>query len=230
MPRLVAASVKGPRKFVLLAVVVSACLALFFAQRAQAAAYVNPFWANVSASQESAISMVSERAMSPEGVDLRTGELFWNHYLLRTPGVIDDLVFSFTWRSMIAGSSQLGNGIIPNWEVTANYVLLLPGTPNAANGHAVDIRRGTGRIDRFMWNGALYVAPGDVFDTLTIPGATYVLTDKWGNVENFNANGTLGTSVDRNGNTVTWTQTGYQEPVRVRPPEHPPGAAGGTGS
>jgi len=52
MPRLVAASVKGPRKFVLPALFVSACIAMFFAQRGQAAVFVTPFWANGSAASD----------------------------------------------------------------------------------------------------------------------------------------------------------------------------------
>ena len=125
MPKLIAIASRGKNRYFAIAFVLALGLVWWNARPARGAPYVNPFWANGSPSQESAIATVANRAMSPEGVDLRTGELFWNHYLFRTPGVVGDMVFSFTWRSMITGSSQLGNGIVPNWEVTAQYVLLL---------------------------------------------------------------------------------------------------------
>jgi len=183
-------------------------------RQAIAAPYVNPFWANNSPSQESAICEVASRAMACESakcgtgscgtgcagcgrccdvtVDVRTGELFWDKVLLTTPGVVEDNVFSIRWRSMIGGASQLGQGMLPSWETTAQYVLLNPGTPNGVNGHRVDIRRPSGRVDTFMWNGTAYTAPSDVFDTLTTVSGNYRLTDKWGNRIDFDARGCPG--------------------------------------
>ncbi len=222
-----------------LAVLSGICLGVFLYTEALAAPYVNPFWTNNSPSQESAICDVASRAMSCESakcgtgscgggcggcgkccdvtVDLRTGELFWDKVLFTMPGVIEDNVFAIRWRSMISGASQLGSGMLPGWETTANYVLLNAGAPNGPNGHRVDIRRPTGRVDAFMWNGSAYTAPSDVFDALTTVSGNYRLTDKWGNKVNFDAQGMPATFVDRNGNTDTPTystaykMTGYTD-------------------
>jgi hypothetical protein len=96
-------------------------LSVLFYRDAQAAPYVNPFWTNASPSQESAIDMVADRAIICESgdataaggrlsIDLRTGEVFYDLFLFDTPGVVEDNVFALRWRSMISGSSQLGNG------------------------------------------------------------------------------------------------------------------------
>jgi hypothetical protein len=66
-------------------------------REAQGAPYVNPFWANNSTSQESAIDMVADRATICESgnataagsrlsIDLRTGEIFYH----RIPDDDDD--------------------------------------------------------------------------------------------------------------------------------------------
>lgn len=126
---------------------VAAMLGFVFVRTAQAAPYVNPFWTNGSPSQESAIPEVAKLAMSPEGVDVRTGELFWDHFLFRTPGLLEDNVLAIRWRSMISGSSQLGRQVLPSWETTPNKVILNLSNPNGVNGHRVDVRR----LDAFMW-------------------------------------------------------------------------------
>ena len=128
--------------------VASVVLGVFLYAEALAAPYVNPFWTNASPSQESALCEVAERAMACESakcgtgscgsgcggcgrccdftVDLRTGELFWDKKLFNLPGVVEDNVFAIRWRSMVNGSSQLGSGMLPSWETTAQYVLLIP--------------------------------------------------------------------------------------------------------
>ncbi|HEX5030250.1 MAG TPA: RHS repeat-associated core domain-containing protein [Candidatus Eisenbacteria bacterium] len=190
-------------------------------RQAIAAPYVNPFWAQNSPSQESAICDVASRAMSCESakcggkccdvtVDVRTGELFWDKVLFTMPGVVQDNVFAIRWRSMIGGASQLGSGMLPSWETTAQYVVLDQAVPNGPNGHRVDIRRPTGRVDAFVWSGTAYTAPSDVFDTLTTVSGNYRLTDKWGNQINFDGAGMPATYVDRNGNTDTFTYTSYK--------------------
>jgi len=202
------------RALAIVGLFVAAVLAVFMVQRAALAApYANPFWVNNSGSPESALPSVANLAIVTEGkrcrsdscgrvrVDVRTGEFFWDHVLFRTPGLVQDNVFAIRWRSMIGGASQLGRQILPSWET---YVLLMPGTPNAPNGHRVDIRRPSGRVDAFMWNGAAYAGPGDVFDTLTTnAGGNYVLTDKYGNSTTFDARGMPAQATDRNGNTDT---------------------------
>ena len=186
-------------------------------REAHAAPYVNPFWANNSVSPESPVAMVASLALVREGercnpstgtilVDARTGELFFDHMLFKTPGLLEDNVFSLRWRSMISGSSQLGNGVVPSWEPTVQYVLLIPGSPNAPGGHRRDLRRPGGRIDPFTWNGAAYVAPTGVYDTMTLNGqGNPVVTDKWGGSETFDGLGMPAQKQDPNGNT--WTPT-----------------------
>ena len=173
-------STRRPYVALIVLMVLGVLLSVLFQERAEAAPYVNPFWANNSASPETAIAHIANLAMSPEGVDMRTGELFWDHFLFRMPGVLQDKVFSLRWRSMIGGSSQLGNGILPSWEITAKYVLLIPGNPNGPGGHAYDMRSSYGRIDRHTWNGAIYTKAADVFDTITVAGGLVTLTTKWG--------------------------------------------------
>jgi len=203
-------------------------ISVAFQLRAQAAPYVNPFWTNGSSSQESAIDMVADRAIVCESgnakaagsrlsVDVRTGELFYDLFLFSTPGVVEDNVFALRWRSMISGSTQMGNGMIGSWETTANYVLLNAGAPNGPSGHRVDIRRPSGRVDAFLWNGTAYVAPADVFDTLTTVSGLYRLTDKWGNRIDFDTRGMPATYTDRNGNAdaatynALYQMTGYTD-------------------
>jgi hypothetical protein len=79
---------------------------------------------------------------------------------------------------MISGPSQFGNAMLPSWEITANYVVVNGGSPNAANGHYVEIRRPSGRVDQFWWNGSAYAAPTGVFDALTTVGGNYLLTGR----------------------------------------------------
>jgi RHS repeat-associated protein len=162
--------------------------------------------------------MVSDLAISPEGVDVRTGELMWDHFLFRTPGLVADNIFAIRWRSMISGASQLGNRILPSWEITAQYVVIDQQNPNAPNGHKVLLRHATGRIDTFMWDGAVYVGPPDVFENLyTNPQGNYVLLGKWGDTMTFDPFGMPATYTDRNGNTDTYTydasyrMTGYTD-------------------
>jgi len=201
-------------------------------RQALAAPYTDPFWTNNSPSQESAICDVASRAMACESskcgtgscgggcggcgkccdvtVDVRTGELFWDKVLFKMPGVVEDNVFAIRWRSMISGASQLGSGMLPSWETTAQYVLLNAGNPTGANGHAYDIRRPTGRADRFTWNGTAYASPADVFDTFTLVSGNGRLTDKWGNRIDFDAQGMPAAFVDANGNTDTPAYTAYK--------------------
>ena len=124
MSKLIPTTRAGQLYAIVALILVGAALVSLFQERAHAAPYVNPFWANASPSQESAIDMVSGLAMTPEGVDARTGELMWDHFLFRTPGVVQDNVFAIRWRSMNGGSTQLGNQNLPSWEMTAQYVLL----------------------------------------------------------------------------------------------------------
>ncbi|MHC4163704.1 MAG: hypothetical protein ACYSUM_16375, partial [Planctomycetota bacterium] len=129
MSRLLPKTAEG-RALALMGLLGGAVFLTFFLSRAALATpYANPFWFNNSPSQESALCDVQKLAMSCESqrcgvqccdvtVDVRTGELFWDKVLFRTPGVLEDNVFAIRWRSMISGSSQLGTQILPSWEMT----------------------------------------------------------------------------------------------------------------
>jgi hypothetical protein len=203
-----------------LGVGVLAIVGAFMIQRAAlASVYSSPFWTNSSASVESAVPSVAELAMVTESsrcrsdscgdirVDARTGELFWDFTLFTTPGLLGDNAYAIRWRSMISGASQLGRQILPNWETTANYVIVNVGDPSAANGHYVEIRRGSGRVDVYWWNGSSYTKPTNVYDALTIHGGTgnYLLTDKFGGSLLFDANGMPSQVQDTNGNITYFT-------------------------
>ena len=86
------ASVRGftHRGVVTIAVLALLPLLMLLPGRAEGSSYANPWWSNNSASPESAIGLVASRAMSPEGVDLRTGEWIYDHELFTTPGLVAD--------------------------------------------------------------------------------------------------------------------------------------------
>ena len=160
---------RAGRAFALGVCIVIAALAVVTLNRtAEAAAYANPFFTTASPSQESAIPSVSGLACVTEctagkcrvlggtcpntKIDARTGEMHYKIAFFRTPGILGDNAFYLTWRSMLSGVTQFGNGWVPSWETTAEYVVVNGSNPNAANGHVVNIRRGeTGRIDTFTW-------------------------------------------------------------------------------
>ena len=176
--------------------------------------YVNPFWTQNSTSPEcgscSGCGCPKPSEWSPEGVSYRTGELKLDHFLFSTPGVLGSHAFALRWRSMNGGVSQLGRGVLPSWETTANKIILISGNPNGPSGHAVQIRRPIGVIDEFLWDGTAYgpnsCFSSEVSDTLTTNGSgNYVLTDKHGNSLTFDSLGMPATETDRNGNMVTYT-------------------------
>jgi len=224
MPRLVPRSGEGRAAAAVVAVFVVLVLLGVIHRLAVAAPYTNPFWSNASSSAESAVPHVADLAMVQEGnkcrsdscgefrVDVRTGELFWDHFMFDTRGVEGDHVFALRWRSMISGSTQVGRQMLPSWETTVKYVVLVPLNPTGNGGHRVDVRRPSGRIDAFTWNGTAYVAPSGVFDTLTTNGSgNYVLTTKQGFSKTFDANGMPAADDTPNGNTDTWTyNSSYQ--------------------
>src|SRR5262245_30111606 len=119
---------------------------------------------------------------------------------------------------MVAGTTQVGRGMLLSCEISAKQVIVNVGNPNAANGHYVEVRRPSCRIDVFWWSGTAYAAPSDVFDALTTNGSgNYVLTDKWNNRWTFDVRGMPATYTDRQGNVDTYTYnasyqlTGYTD-------------------
>jgi RHS repeat-associated protein len=234
MSRLLPKSAEGRTLAIMGLVGGAVFLMIFLIDAVLAAPYSNPFWSNNSPSQESALCDVQKLAMTCESqrcsvhccgekccdvtVDVRTGELFWDKTLFRTPGVLEDNAFSIRWRSMISGASQLGRQTLPSWETTVEYVVLNEEDPSGPNGHMGRVRRPSGRIDDYTWDGASYEGPADVRDTLTKNVAgNYVLTDKWGNQMTFDGDGMPAEGKDRNGNTDTYTydasyrMTGYTD-------------------
>jgi hypothetical protein len=162
-------------------VVLLAIVGAFMIQRtALASVYTNPFWTNSSSALESplcdvaGVAMVCESTKCGAGgagcggncgggchgekccdvtVDARTGELFFDKVLFTTAGLLGQNGYAIRWRSMVGGASQLGRQVLPSWETTANKVIVNSGNPNATNGHYVDIRRPSGRIDTYWWGG-----------------------------------------------------------------------------
>jgi len=210
-----------------------AALTLLFVREARANAATGPWWG--SGSGESPVGGtaglevvgISSQPICPPnpavsvGVNARTGELIfdvplWAYPTLRGGGGGGDgdgaLVAgvgeaSLRFRSFVGAGSQFGCGGagLASWENTAQYVVLNAGDPNGVNGHAVDLRRFTGRIDRFMWNGTAYVAPAGVSNALVKLGSgVYELTDKFGNRLTFDSQGMPATYTDRNGNETTY--------------------------
>ena len=181
--------------------------------RSARAAYSTPFWTQGSTSQESAIAAQAALAMSPEGVDVRTGELFWTQPLFSSPGRVDDNVFALNWRSMRSGVTQFGRGWLANWEITVEQIVVNSGSPNSNGGHYVNVRRPSGRIDVYDWNGAAYSAQAtDVYDALSLDGSgNYLLSDRWGGTWSFSASGLPATWTDRNGNVDTFTYNGSKQ-------------------
>ncbi len=224
MSDLIRAATRSPRlrRCVLGTLFVIATVVLLAHSIASAAPYQNPFWTNGSPSHESALignarrSRVLEGALCKKGcgkieVDPRTGELFVSLPFFSAPGLNRSVNFGLTWRSMVNGRTQLGQGMLPSWEWTANKVVLNPVNPNGPNGHNVEIRTPSGRIDVYAWNGAAYAAANaDVLSQLAIAGAGWTRTDDLGSIT-FAANGMPTTRTDVAGNSIDYTYNGsYQ--------------------
>ena len=187
-------------------------IAAFFALRPHGAeggtAYSDPFWTPPSNSECSACSgcgCPSAPEFTPEGVSARTGELVLDIPVFTFPGLEGPTVFSLRYRSMIDGSTQAGNRMVPSWEMSAEYVVINSGNPTASGGHEVWIRRSTGVADIFAWDGSAYYPDSClVTDTLTVNGGgNYVLEDKYGATVLFDSQGMSDVYTSRNGNTLT---------------------------
>ena len=187
-----------------------------------AANYADPYWDNDSTSQEcgacSGCGCPRPAEWSPEGVSYRTGELVWDHHVLSFPGVLGNFSISLRWRSMINGTTQLGNSVLPSWETTAEYIEIDSIDPDSDGGHKVLVRRPTGRIDEFTWNGTAYDSDScAITDDLTTDGGTgdYILTDKYGNEIQFDSNGMPDIYEDRNGNQIDLDYNGSLELTEI---------------
>ena len=172
------------------------------------APYASPFWTNTSPSPECLPCGGCGCPTAPEfigGVSVRTTELVKDYDLATTPGKVEQNAFlGLRWRSMNVGTSQMGRGIIPRWETTAQATILNPANPNAPGATQVDIRHATGTMDTFYSNGSGGFDPASclVTDTLNVDAAgNFVLTGKQGSQIQFDANGMPSRFIDRNGNT-----------------------------
>ncbi len=190
-------------------------LALFFllpAPRSEASTYTDPFWTNSSPSPECLCAdCPCERPSewSPEGVSLRTGDFVFDHTILDMPGRGGPLVLGFRWRAMVDGASQLGNGILPSWEITVEYVELDAQNPWGNGGNQALVRRPSGLVSVYDWTGSAYVAQDcQNYDALVLVSNLYVLTDKWGNSWYFNSDGMPASYVSRNGCTTSYSYNG----------------------
>ncbi|MGE0192749.1 MAG: RHS repeat-associated core domain-containing protein [Planctomycetota bacterium] len=208
---------------VLLYVLPLVLIAAFFALRPHQAEggtpYSDPFWDHTSSYPEcsacSGCGCPSAPEFTQEGVSARTGELVVDIPLFSFPGRVEPLVFSLRYRSMLDGTTQMGNNMVPSWETTAEKVILNAGSPNSSGGHEWWIRRPSGLIDVWGFDGVDYYPDSClVTDALTINGSgNPVLTDKHGNEIVFDAQGMPYTHTDRNGNVVT---TNYDSSRRLQ--------------
>ena len=170
--------------------------------------YSDPFWDNTSTvdtcSACGGCGCPSAPTSSPEGVDVRSGELFVDHPILTFPGRVSSLNLSIRWRSMIDGVTQMGAGAIGSWETTAEKVILDENDPDGDGGHEVLIRNASGEINVFDWDGTSYSAATClVTDTLTTDtNGDYLLTSKTGETLLFDSNGMPNEIGDRNGNII----------------------------
>jgi len=181
----------------------------------EAATYANPFWGNTSLSPECACANCpceGPPEWSPEGVNLRTREFVWDHFLFRVPGMVEDHAFSIRWRSTIDGETDMGQRMLPSWLITAEKEILDEENPSGDGGHQVLIRRSSGRIDMYGWDGSDYAAEScNVHDVLTTDvSGNYVLTNPWNNYWLFDSAGMPDKHVDRNGNELDYTCSDFK--------------------
>ena len=173
--RLILGAYRYPiRTFLLVALLAVAGVFSLSQRSATGGTYSDNFWANNTTAMECAACTscgCAAPTYAPEGVDVHSGELLLDLPLFSKPGYLGSTPFSLRWRSMLSGKTQLGAGIIPSWETTVLKVIDIPGAPNSANGHHVDVRRSSGRIDTFTWGGSAYVTTNcGLHDTLTTSG------------------------------------------------------------
>ena len=235
MPRLVAASVKGPRKFWLLAVLVGASALLYLAQRAEATPYNGPFFTTTSASPRSPVSPTASLrdyndSESPYaapvtttikedcpkmpmasyiGIDLVDGALRVDltNWISGTRGDHGGGM-SLRSASPLGGATQFGCfPWIPSFETTVQSI---------NGGATVLLRDNQGDIETWTKNGAVYVGPAGSQNTLTQPGGTnYRLTDQYGNYIDFDVRGMPATLTDRNGNVTTYNYNANYETTSI---------------
>ena len=205
--RLVLGAYRYPvRTFLMIALLVIGGVFLVAHRSAYATAYANPFWAQNTTAPDclGAGGCGGAPVWSPEGVNYHSGELAVDFPLFIDMSHAGTKPISLRWRSMVSGSTQMGTGMLPSWETTAKKVIVNQGNPNSAYGHYVDVRLPSGAIPRYDWLGSAYSAAtcGD-HNVLTTSSGNYVLTNKWGDVTNFDSRGMPASYVDRNGNTET---------------------------
>ncbi len=130
-------------------------------------------------------------------VYLHNGEFYYECADLLIPGRGMDVEIKHHYRSGENINGQFGYG----W--TMNYYMRLQ---KLSNGNA-QIIKGNSRSDEYTNVGAgRYTSPAGYFeDLLQNANGTWTLTDAHGTKNNFNVDGTLGSIVDRNGNTISFT-------------------------
>ena len=234
MPRLVAASVKGPRKFIVLAVLIGAGVLLYIARRAEAYAYNGPFYASSSTSPWSPnLSAADPRlyGLGPSGaaapttavadpcieymdtgatsasVDLPTGALVVDFSLWNSRTRNGNDSMSVRSRSDLSGSTQVGCfTLIPSFETTAQSL---------NGGATVVVRHANGRIGTWTNAGAGFVGPTGTQSTLTTVGGLLRLTDKFGNRIDFDVRGMPATATDTDGNVTTYSYNADYETTSI---------------
>ena len=134
-----------------------------------------------------------------EPVNVVFGNYIYQYTDLAFPTRGEDFAFRRTYNSASTDDGPLG----PGWTHTYNI------TATQTTTNTVVVRREDGRKDLYTDAGnGTYLSPPGIYDTLTCDADHFVLTRKDQVVYTFNADGTLATITDPNGNTTSLTYSG----------------------
>ncbi len=125
-----------------------------------------------------------------------TGEFYYECTDLVIPGRGMDVVIKHIYRSGKNVKGMFGHG----WSI--NYHERLK---ELSSGN-VEIIRGNGRSDQFVYNGSGYDSPKGFFEQLVLNGdGSWTLTKAHGTKHEYDVDGKLTEIEDRNGNSITFT-------------------------
>ena len=177
--------------------------------------FTTPVWVNNSPSPECICDDCGCERPSEwyQTVSVRTGEARLSFPICAVEEMNGWLPIGVLWRSMNAGVTEVGRGMIPSWGIMVQKNILDAGNPNGAGGHEAIVYRPDGLTIRYGWSGSAYsTSHCDVHDALTTNGSgNYVLTDLQANAWTFNAGGMPTSYVDRNSNATNYSFNGSHQ-------------------
>lgn len=137
--------------------------------------------------------------------------------------IVQDIDFSYTSWGMPIEFMRTYNGDDPRDGIfgrswTFNYNISLVENPD----QSIDVRRGDGKVDHFIWNGTRYQGPNGVYDILTKNSdGTYILKDRKNkNLQTFDTEGRLAYINDKNNNTISFTYDIEGRLIRIIDPNN----------